>query len=359
MEYKYGFAVIIGRFQPFHKAHQELVKQALNYAEKVILILGSARSAPNVRNPWTPRMREEMIRNCFPTESTRLIFRPVRDYPYNDNFWIAEVQNSVSEAILDNSNLENSEEAKVALVGHFKDRTSYYLNLFPQWNFEDFWRNDAGLRQTHATSLREQFFQPAESDEWKTHVPAEVAAYLENYQKSEIFADLLREFEYIRKYKADTKFVGVPFEPVFVTTDAVVVQSGHLLVVRRKFHPGKGLLALPGGFLAGGMTLEDSALKELKEETSIHVSAQILKSSIKASHIFDYPERSQRGRTITQAFFIELTASLQDGLPQVKGGDDAARALWLPLSSLGEMEEQFFEDHLHIIRYFLGVFGGF
>jgi bifunctional NMN adenylyltransferase/nudix hydrolase len=355
MKYKYGFAVCIGRFQPFHKAHQELVKHALTLAEKVILVLGSARSAPDIRNPWTPAMREEMIRACFPNENERLIFRAVRDYPYNDNFWIAEVQNSVSEAILDNSDLDNPEDALVALVGHFKDRTSYYLNLFPQWSFEDFWRSSADLQKTHAASLREEFFQIEAENSWKNRVPNEVLKFLERYQQSEIFAELLHEFDYIRKYKADTRFVGVPFDPVFVTTDAVVVQSGHILVVRRKFHPGKGLLALPGGFLLSGMTLEDSALRELKEETNIHVPPQILKQSIKASHIFDYPDRSQRGRTITQAFFIQLEASLKNGLPQVKGGDDAARAFWLPLSSLGEMEEQFFEDHIHIIRYFLGL----
>lgn len=353
MNRKYDFAVVIGRFQPFHNAHLELVKHALSLAEKVILILGSARSAPNVRNPWTPVMRAEMISGCLPGEQPRLIFRSVRDYPYNDNFWIAEVQNIVAEAILDNSD-DADQNSQTAIVGHFKDRTSYYLNLFPQWHFEDFWRSPADLRNLHATPLREQFFELG-NDEWKTRVPLAVQDYLENYKKSETYAELLREFEFIRKYKADTRFVGVPFDPVFVTTDAVVVQSGHVLVVRRKFHPGKGLLALPGGFLLPGLTLEESALKELKSETGIHVPAQILKSNIKASHVFDNPARSTRGRTITNAFFIELEPSLKDGLPQVKGGDDAAKAFWLPLSALGEREDEFFEDHIHIIRYFLNL----
>lgn len=353
MSYKYNFAVVIGRFQPFHNAHLELVKHALNLAEKTILVLGSARSAPNVRNPWTPKMREEMIRACLPNESDKLIFRSVRDYPYNDNFWIAEVQNTVAEAILDNNSNDNT-DLQLALVGHFKDRTSYYLNLFPQWNFEDFWRSNADLRSLNATPLREQFFQ-IDNDEWKTRVPAGVQNYLENYKQSEVYAELLREFEFVRKYKAETKFVGVPFDPVFVTTDAVVVQSGHVLVVRRKFHPGKNLLALPGGFLLPGLTLEESALKELKTETSIHVPAQILKANIKASHVFDNPERSTRGRTITNAFFIQLEPSLKDGLPQVKGGDDAAKTFWLPLSALGEREDEFFEDHIHIIRFFLNL----
>ncbi|MGI8786727.1 MAG: NUDIX domain-containing protein [Pyrinomonadaceae bacterium] len=147
----------------------------------------------------------------------------------------------------------------------------------------------------------------------------------------------------------------MPFAPVFVTTDAVVVQSGHVLVIRRGFPPGKGLLALPGGFLAPDSTLEDNAIRELKEETNIKVPAQVLRGSIKNSHAFDYPERSQRGRTVTFAYHIELEPSLKDGLPHVKGGDDAAKAFWLPLSALGEKEDEFFEDHLHIIKFFLGI----
>ena len=104
-----------------------------------------------------------------------------------------------------------------------------------------------------------------------------------------------------------------------------------------------------------GATLEDNAIKELKEETQIKVPAQVLRGSIKSSHVFDYPERSQRGRTVTFAYFIELAPDLKEGLPRVKGGDDAAKAFWLPLSALGEKEDEFFEDHLHIIKFFLGM----
>src|SRR5262249_34550753 len=105
MKNKYDFGIVIGRFQPFHVAHQELVKHALSLADKVIIILGSARSAPDVKNPFTPAMREEMIRHCFPAETARMIFCPVRDYPYNDNVWITEIQNVVANAIEDD--LEN------------------------------------------------------------------------------------------------------------------------------------------------------------------------------------------------------------------------------------------------------------
>ena len=347
MNKKYDFGIVIGRFQPFHIAHRELIKHSLSLADKVIVILGSARSASDVRNPFTPAMREEIIRACFPEDSSRLIFRAVRDYPYNDHVWTAEVQNVVSEIS------DETDGAKIAIIGFFKDRSSYYLNLFPQWNFEEFYVSDKKLLNINATMIREKFF--TEIADWKEFLPAQVAVTLEVFKQTETFPHLQKEFAYLQKYKADTRFVGVPFEATFITTDAVVVQSGHVLVIRRGHQPGKGLLALPGGFLASGATLEDNAIKELKEETQIKVPAQVLRGSIKSSHVFDYPERSQRGRTVTFAYFIELVPDLKEGLPRVKGGDDAAKAFWLPLSALGEKEEEFFEDHIFIIKHFLGM----
>lgn len=349
MNKKYDFGIVIGRFQPFHLAHQKLIEHSLSLAEKVIVILGSARSAPDVKNPFTPRMREEIIRACFPNEENRLIFRAVRDYPYNDHVWTAEIQNIVGEITEEFA----TEQAKTAFFGFFKDKSSYYLNLFPQWNFEEFYTSDKKLLSITATKVRESFF--TEDNIWCKLVPKTVETYLNVFKTTEFFPHLQSEFAYLQKYKEDTKFVGVPFAPIFVTTDAVVVQSGHVLVIRRGFQPGKGLLALPGGFLAPDATLEDSAIRELKEETQIKVPAQVLRGSIKNSHAFDYPERSQRGRTVTFAYFIELEPSLKDGLPRVKGGDDAAKAFWLPLSALGEKEDEFFEDHIHIVKYFLGM----
>ncbi len=348
MNKKYDYGIVIGRFQPFHLAHQDLIKHSLHLAEKVIVILGSARSAPDVKNPFTPAVREEIIRACFPNEPERLIFRAVRDYPYNDHVWTAEVQNVVGEITDD-----ERENSNVAVVGFFKDRSSYYLNLFPQWDFEEFYCADKRNLKINATEIREKYF--ADDEDWRKLVPATVEKYLEIFKTTEFFPHLQKEFAYLEKYKADTRFVGVPFAPVFITTDAVVVQSGHILVIRRGHQPGKGLLALPGGFLLSDLTLEDNAIRELKEETQIKVPAAVLRGSIKNSHAFDYPERSLRGRTVTFAYFIELEPSLKDGLPKVKGGDDAAKAFWLPLSALGEKEDEFFEDHLHIIKSFLGM----
>jgi bifunctional NMN adenylyltransferase/nudix hydrolase len=94
-------------------------------------------------------------------------------------------------------------------------------------------------------------------------------------------------------------------------------------------------------------------LRELKEETKIQIPKDVLRGNIVSQRVFDHPDRSLRGRTITHGFCIHL----RDGeLAQVEGADDADKAFWIPLADLYEHEDKFFEDHVHIIRYFTNRF---
>ena len=162
---------------------------------------------------------------------------------------------------------------------------------------------------------------------------------------------LLVYFSSLEKYKE--MWNSSPFPPVFVTVDAVVIKSGHVLVVRRRGYPGKGLLALPGGFINESEFLVDACVRELKEETQIKLPKDELKKRIIDQHVFDHPGRSLRGRTITHAFCFDLG---KGDLPKVKGDDDAEKAFWMPLRDVFTQEEKFFEDHCHILSYFVKKF---
>lgn len=371
---KYDYAVVVGRFQPYHNSHHELMQYALNTASKVLIVLGSAKSAPDVKNPFTPTQREEMIRACFDSETNkRLKFFAVRDYPYHENIWISEIQNIVQSELEDQIDLPLEQDSehnralgkfKVCLVGHFKDETSYYLKLFPQWKFESFYCNTEESRLINATDIRALYLDYNEittiprSQRWaeiSKFIPKPVVDFLSNFYCTEDYHNLAMAHEFIKQYKENSKFKGLPYPATCVTTDAVVTCKGHVLIVRRGANPGKGLLALPGGFLAEGLTLRENAVKELREETRIHTPSVILESSIVNQGVFDYPKRSQRGRTITHAYHFDINTKLDEGLPLVRGGDDAAKAFWLPIASLGDNEDKFFEDHYEIIRWFLKV----
>src|SRR5690606_4716190 len=293
---KYDIALVVGRFQPFHLSHEALVEHALSLADKVLILLGSAKSSPDIKNPFTPIMRERMIRSCFSSEDNeRIKCIPLRDYPYNENIWISEVQNAVRNEQEDNLYLPEEEDAlhniklgeqKVCLVGHLKDESSYYLKSFPQWTFEEFNGLSKTSKKINATDIRASYLEM--DSQWEDCVTDTVRSILKDFIRTDTYKNLVKEYAYTKKYKQDSRFIGLPFEPTFVTTDAGVVSKGHILVVRRGTNPGKRKLALPGGFLATDHTLIKNCIKELKEETRIHVPSAVLKRSIKDSGVFDF-----------------------------------------------------------------------
>jgi bifunctional NMN adenylyltransferase/nudix hydrolase len=331
---KFEYAVFIGRFQPFHKGHLTACLQALQSADKLIILVGSATSSPNIRNPFSFEERKEMILANLLPYANKVIILPIRDYYYSDPAWLAQVQKNVATA----SNNSNS----IALIGFKKDETSYYLDLFPQWeNVEVDYVNNI-----NATRIRENYFS---STDFQIDLPQQTITFLEKFKNTSKYNNLVAEFEAIQSYKKQWSLS--PYPPTFVTTDAVVVCCGHVLLITRKAFPGKGLLALPGGFIKEQEMLEDSCLRELKEETRIKVPLPVLKGSIVKSQVFDHPLRSVRGRTITQAYYIDLKDT---SLPNVKGGDDAQKASWKSLSWVMQNPHLLFEDHYNIIEAFIG-----
>ena len=188
-------------------------------------------------------------------------------------------------------------------------------------------------------------------DELIKFVPPEVYQMLCAELVTTNYQNLVAEFKHITEYKAI--WASAPYPPTFVTTDALLLKSGHVLVTVRGGYPGKGLLALPGGYLNQDERIVDGCLRELKEETRIAVDKDELRKAIVDQRVFDHPDRSLRGRTITHGFCMNLGSG---ELPKVKRGDDAAEAFWMPLRDVYRREEEFFEDHFHIIFFFCSKF---
>lgn len=58
-------AAMIGRFQPFHLGHLELVRQILNENNEIIILIGSSQANYTIKNPFTAGERVWMIRNSL------------------------------------------------------------------------------------------------------------------------------------------------------------------------------------------------------------------------------------------------------------------------------------------------------
>jgi bifunctional NMN adenylyltransferase/nudix hydrolase len=342
MNKQYDLAVVIGRFQPFHKGHQHCIETAFKHSKNVLVLVGSSNVSISPKNPFPFELRQKMIRiSC--DNKTRLQVQPINDYVYNEQRWIQEIQDIIATQKLVYG------YKNIVLVGHAKDESSYYLNIFPQWHFIDSGFYPFEFDTTiDGTKIRELLFEGQKPYIAGVLAPT-VLSIINEYEKTEEYKQTLREYHDIKQQKQ--LWAASPYPPVFVTTDAVVLQSGHILLIRRKDNPGKGLWALPGGFIDVKQQLFESCVRELREETGLKVPEVILKKSLTASHVFDNPSRSLRGRTITHAYLFYLDDTKD--LPRIKGGDDAEKAQWVPLSEVEHMATQLFEDHWHIINYFL------
>lgn len=370
----------IGRFQPFHNGHKAVVLEALDKAKKVALVIGSDQQPRYARNPWTTQERIDMITRVFPDEVTsgRIHFCPQVDHTYNLDRWIGGIQSSAMSVA---QKPFNPDPVSMGLIGHSKDASSFYLKAFPTWDSIE----AANYEGVNATDVRTDYLENDDwRDRWEDKVPAEVLDWLEDWQDSDGFDQVAQEHAFLKEYKKqfmrptnpkiaawivengfdyteDTFEMAIKFAdsycpkypPVFYTADAVVVQAGHILLVKRGGMPGYGLWALPGGFVNKGEESRVAAIRELREETRLAVAAPILNGSIRSWRVFEDPFRSQRGRTITTAYKFELPDTNNDGLPKVKGSDDALKAVWVPISQL--KREVMFEDHYDIIENLVGL----
>ncbi len=128
-------------------------------------------------------------------------------------------------------------------------------------------------------------------------------------------------------------------ETPLLTVDAVILyESDKLVLIRRKNPPYQGELAIPGGFVDIGETVENACIREAREETNLNVKINNLIG------VFSDPKRDPRGHTVTIAFLCEPA----DKKSKPKAQDDAAALEIIPLSKISSLTLAF--DHLEIIK---------
>ena len=339
MSKQYGTLVLIGRFQPFHNAHLEIIKRATALTDNLVIVTGSANQPRTYKNPFTSDERARMIKAATSGLSMNIHVESNPDTIYNDQAWAVRVQAIVSKYRILGT--------KTAVIGHKKDESSFYLDMFPQWEYVDV----EEIEPLSAVNIRDLYFREIANYKFlKGVIPQTTYDFLLDFAHTDEYRQIIKEREFVENYKK--QYASLPYPPIFSTADSVVIQSGHVLMIRRRAEPGKGLWALPGGYVNANTdkSVEDAAIRELREETMIKVPAPVLRGNIVRSKVFDAIDRSPRGRIITHAFYIQLP----DGeLPKVKGSDDAEKARWVPISDV--KSEECFEDHYEILQHFLGA----
>ena len=364
-------AVVIGRFAPVHKYHiKSLLARAAKY-DHVIVLLGSANKALNQKNPFMPEFRASMIRAALRdhgVDVSKFTFVPLKDYPYSNNRWVLQVQKIVDQC-KENLRTCTPNEWETVLVGVDKDDTTFYLKLFPQWKSDVI----APEFSANATDIRKAMFEN-NLESVRDLLPESTFEDLKLWMTQPTFARLQREYEAEKRSRTCLAFIGpdgkplkdekgevkvAPYKPIAYCTDNVVTWRGHVLLIRRRSEPGKGLWALPGGHLNPSEWVKECAVRELQEETHIYFYKDGDKKRklylnpdwCKSSHQFDYPGRSQNGRKITTAYHWVIPDEFEVA---VQADDDADRAQWFSFYDvLEKMDYDLFEDHQSIIAHMI------
>ena len=135
-----------------------------------------------------------------------------------------------------------------------------------------------------------------------------------------------------------------PPETPYLTTDGIIevydsVDNFQGIVLIERKNPPLGL-ALPGGFVDRGESVEDALRREMKEETGLNVEIKQLLG------VYSDPARDPRLHTASVVYIAKA-----HGMP--KAGDDAKKTMLIKPEDI-ELDKLVF-DHAKIIEDYLSL----
>jgi 8-oxo-dGTP diphosphatase len=125
-----------------------------------------------------------------------------------------------------------------------------------------------------------------------------------------------------------------------VATDCVVFglddEDIKVLLIQRGTEPFKGRWAFPGGFAVVGESLEDTARRELAEETGLQ------DVFLEQLYTFSRPDRDPREHVVTVAYYALVNLSEH----RVHASTDASNAAWFCIDDIPTLAF----DHAEILK---------
>ncbi len=129
--------------------------------------------------------------------------------------------------------------------------------------------------------------------------------------------------------------MSLPKTPL-LTTDAIILdENNDIVLIKRKNEPFRDYWAIPGGFVEIGETVEESCIREAKEETNLDIEI------ISLVGVYSQANRDPRGHTVTVVFLTKAVSSTL--MPDT----DAKQAKKFNISKIGDLNLAF--DHNEII----------
>jgi mutator protein MutT len=118
-----------------------------------------------------------------------------------------------------------------------------------------------------------------------------------------------------------------PDQP-FVGIGAIIICDGKILLEKRKNDPGKGQWSVPGGLVELGESIEQTVLREVREETGLEVE--------KPEHIdvVDNVDLDEQGKIRYHFVIVDYFVKLKGGTAEA--ASDAEELRWV---QLGDVEK--------------------
>ena len=322
-------AVYIGRFQPVHAGHIATMRAVLERGDWLLILLGSAQRSRSWKHPFTASERAGFIRRALGPLAARVRFAPLPDRLYDDTHWAKTVRARVAETAAELGN------PTVVLTGFPKDRTSTYLEWFPEWAAEP-----GGLvcaadgYSINATEARRALFlgegvledfgaqEMAAVQDWMKANPDTAAWIAEEARMVERQSQALT-----RGSVAWGHVIAVP------RVEVAIFGARGVLMVRRSASPGKGLWSLPGTQMEDYERASQAVGRVLRD---LGIESHEVIEQKRA--VFDHPDRCDCGWVRSDVFAYTLLAT-----PRING----SQWTWMPLDRLDPT--LICDDHVEII----------
>jgi len=322
--------VYIGRFQPFHNGHAHVIEEMIaDGNDKLIILVGSSHQSRSPKNPWNFKERQKIIQDhiaIYLKSGTEFVVQGIRDF-IHDSDWEVEVQRIVKN--------HTEEKDHITIYNSSKDTAYAYEEKFAGWEGKVLHSNYPNI---NSTEIREKYYNHGLKwiEKLSEYLPESTFDFLREEVKTDLYLKLKDEYDHLENYKK--QWSGLKHPVTFVTVDCVILNHHNkVALVRRKEMPGRGYYALPGGFVKPTETLVQAAVRCAKDKAGIILDKNLVYHSV----VFDQPDRSLRGRTITHTFLFKLGINYTplSNTPN-----------WINVNQLFMYEEEIFEDHKLIIE---------
>ena len=163
--------VFVGRFQPFHKGHLEVIKKIVKEVDELVIIVGSSQYSHRLDNPFTAGERITMIRMALEEEGiqlSRIWIIPVPDV-HQHALWVSQ--------IVGYSPKFDVAYANEALTRRLFMEAGFRVEPMPLIKREVYF----------ATEIRKRMLA---GENWKELVPSSVASFIEEIDGDARLRDL-------------------------------------------------------------------------------------------------------------------------------------------------------------------------